>query len=219
MPIKDSIYTSPDALRLLYLNPRNPLKETSDQNAPQPIVQPPPPDVPVIPSHCPAMTEYILACVGTLRPMPQPMPVRALREGMRLWNPIAKTFGIVEYAEVSENQDCVRLCTYSGAEVLTSISSRGIVNIDDREGRYLFDLIMQKDKRDGAVQWLMGQKNALDCTIEAIADAGKADVMHIMLEKVEGQVPIYATGSRPEKMLCWHNKPVNPGNTPNTPTN
>lgn len=216
MPIKDSNYTNPDALRLLYLNPRNPTREATDQNQPvtllqqPPIIQPPPPGGGQTGTGCPALTEYGLACVGTLRPMPQPMPVRVIRKGMRLWNPIAKTFGIVAYAEVLKDANCVFVRTFSGVECVTSIASKGIVSIDDTKGRRIYDLLTQEDERAGAVQWLMGQPNALDCTIEKIADAGKHDVMHITLEEVDGITPIYATGSTPQKMLAWHNKPRDP---------
>ena len=207
MPIQDSIYTSPDFLRLLYLNPRNPLGETGgggpvfDTVAAPPSV---PPDRP--PIGCPAVGEYTLV-QHPVFVLTQPVMVEKLRVGKDyLWHAIANTFQKVVGVRIIKDVECVRIKTFDGAESVVTLTDQVIQRFADLHGKQIMDLINDPDAEHGAVSCI--DLKPRETTIEWIVSVGRRDAVRISLEGGG----IYASGSDPTKTTLRHNTKNLPGN-------
>lgn len=209
MPVSDSIYTDPEALRLLYRNPRNVLGGLADVgSAPADVstVTPPftPPVLDIPPVYCPAVGQYILAA-SQISGSWGPMRVEHLVENItRIVDPITWQFAVVEKATRISDVDCAVIRTVNGAESIVSLSDLVITGLDDLDGRPLIDLIQDRSKAHTAVSVI--EFKAERSEIESIWAVGKRDVIAITLRPT-GR---YASGSQPFRMTVRHNKSADP---------
>jgi hypothetical protein len=211
MPISDSVFTNPDALRLLYLSPKNPNRETADISAPQSLVAPPPPiiiDPPPRDPPCPAVGQYTAALLNGTSSDVRTVQVERLRLGHdQLWDPISQTFKRIAALSIVPGVACVRYRTLDGAESVVSIYDFVIRNFKDETGRMIAKMMQEQDEVHGSVS-LIG-RGVNETEIDWIADAGIQSVVKITLEGEKGGR--YASGTDPRKMTMRHNnKPVDP---------
>jgi len=207
MPISDSVFTNPDTLRLLYLSPKNPNRETADISAPQSLVSPPPftpPDIPPIdpPPGCPAVGQYTAALLnGTVSDV-RAVQVEKLRLGHdQLWDSISQTFKRIAALSIVPGVACVRYRTLDGAESVVSIHDFVIRNFKDETGRMIAKMMQEQDAVHGSVSLIDLVANETE--IDWIADAGIQSVVKITLEGEKGGR--YASGTDPRKMTMRHN--------------
>lgn len=206
MPISDSVFTNPDTLRLLYLSPKNPNRETADISAPQSLVAPPPftpPDIPPIdPPPCPAVGQYTAALLNGTSSDVRTVQVEQLRLGHdQLWDPISQTFKRIAALSIVPGVPCVRYRTLDGAESVVSIHDFVIRNFKDETGRMIAKMMQEQDAVHGSVS-LIG-RGVNETEIDWIADAGIQSVVKITLEGEAGGR--YASGTDPRKMTMRHN--------------
>lgn len=211
MPIQDSIYTNPDALRLLYLAPKNPLKDLDEDsrsgadNAPfVPVVSGPvggPIRPPLIP--CPAVGQYTAALLENTRNALKPVLVEELRlnEDM-LWDAISRTFKKVVAKTIVHDVDGVRYRTNDGAESIVSIWDFIIRDFEDETGQMIGDILREPDAIHGNVSVI--DFIARESNIAWVEDVGKISVVKITLEGEQGGR--YASGTDPLKMTMRHNR-------------
>lgn len=212
-PIQDSSFTNPDSLRLLYLNPRNPLRdldmdETSVASPTTPVAQPTT-SVPGsgggggTPVGCPAFGQWLLERVPHTRAGIRFLLVEDLLKGHPafLWNPILRTFRRVIAAVLIENVECVQYRTFAGAESIVSYTHPVIQSLIDRHGSQICDLINEPDKSHAAVSYI--DYALIETQIESISAVGKRNAVKISLEGDDGD--IYCCGTDPLKTNLGHN--------------
>lgn len=209
-PIIDSQYTDPEALRLLYRNPRNQtgaiLSEGPVQTVTSPTFEPvilPPP------THCPAVGQFTIIRVPNSKHGIMPMLVQLVQRHIdHLWNPITSTFQAVTLARRVKHVPCVKITTTDGAESIVSISDMVIRTLEDDTGRSVAELIAEHDVEHRIVSCI--KYRAGESYIATIEDMGEQDVIEFSLE----DNGIYASGSLPDRMTVRHNKEVNPPDEP-----
>lgn len=208
---RDSQYTDPDVLRLLYLNPRNPLGSLGDQDPlPTATVEPPAPPVPPTGGGggCPALGQYTIKYISSTRERFTYTLVQALRPKVDyLWNPITKNWNRVGEVELIENVPVVKVVTENGAAKIVSYSHPVIQKLDDADGTPAIEL---KERIDiGRVYGL----KAVSCIgldavmtklteISEIPELPTATVVRIYLETEH----IFPCGIVPGRMIMGHNK-------------
>jgi hypothetical protein len=208
---QDSIYTDPDALRLLYLNPKNPLGGLTDPTGPPVTPTAPPPDPPPPnPPHCPAVGEWTWKYIGSKRGNLTHVRVGSLRTRVdRLYNPITQHFNVIDSIRFIENVPCLRVTTLDGAVQVVSFTHPVIQKLKDAVGRAAEHLMAMLEA--GRVYGL-GAVSCIDAVanltkVKKIERAGLRMVAEIKLRKEH----IFASGSSPDAMLCGHNKPREEG--------
>lgn len=218
MSIRDTSYTNPDALRTLYRNPKNPLKDLDEELAATAAIVASAPTGAVggapgsggggggggwTDPPCPAFFEFTWAYDFRLH-RPVAKFVQDVVENVdRLWSPIAKEFRLVTRAEHVYNVECVRYRTmYTDVVSVVSLSHPVIQDLDDDRGRQILDMLQNLESGHRAVS-AMGPYQLIQTGIEEIASVGKNSVVKITLEGEGGG--IYASGSHPERMNLGHN--------------
>lgn len=205
-PVTDSLYTDPDALRTLYRNPKNPLRDTdvgqsslSQTAAPTPLVTPLRP-ADIEPIHCPEIGEWTLGldpygddCI--------PMCVKDIRKGDFIWHPIRERFIEVVYAQPVPNIDCFEVISHEGCGQVVSHSHPVIQCVDDDRGLPVTTLL---ERVSDALAVILRWGDPEQDFIESIRYVGKRDVMHLSLRGGG----IFATGTRPDRLVLGHNKPA-----------
>jgi len=221
MPIRDSNYTNPDALRLLYTNPRNALRGlddlASDIDASASIASPtglPPGNISggalnsgeVI--GCPVFGEYVLALFPDTRRVTRPVLVENLTICKDyLWQPVTKAFRKVLDVQIIKDVECVRLRTVDGAESRVTLTDRVIQSLADTQGRDVQSMIDEPHSIHGAVSLI--DFHLYESEIEWIRSIGRQDAVRISLEGKGGD--IYASGTDPLKTTLRHNALAKPG--------
>lgn len=215
--IRDSVYTDPEKLRILYRNPRNPLKAVEDVQTngagdgggEQPIFTfNPNQDLPQ-PHFCPYVYQFIPVLLiprfdrrekgekqidykmaGDLQPFVD-----------YAYNPITKKFNKIIKAEIIPNQYLYRFRTKGGYETIGTASHPIIQDLRDQNGKRIIDF----QPSESVLCW--DSENLIyelsdDSTMHSLDSA-----VHITLETEH----IYAAGSGNGKLqfiLC-HNKASN----------
>lgn len=209
-PLIDSIYTDPEALRLLYRNPRNQtggLPDASqDTNTQQPQTYVPP----ITPQqHCPAVGQFTIMRVPGSDHGIMPAMVQAIREGIDyLWNPIDSTFRLVERARRVAGQPCVLVKMINKAESVVSISDMIIRSFEDETGIEIHKLLLNPGDIHHAMTSIDFQ--TLRSEIDTITDIGEREVIEFSLEGGG----VYASGTMPTKLTLRHNKAPDPPDVP-----
>lgn len=206
----DSVYTNPDALRLLYLNPKNPLgglEETKpDVAVPAgqtvPEIHPPPTGS----GSCPALGQFILIRLDAAKGGITYKKVEEVNAGIDFaWHPVRRTFHQIIAAEIMPEQPLAKVVTFDGAQSICSLTHPVIQDFEDTGGQQVFDLINEPDKAHKAVSII--DFEVFQTEIALISAAGTGKCVRISLE--DGF--IYASGTDPLKTIAAHNKPpVNP---------
>lgn len=204
-PIIDSSYTDPEALRNLYRNPKNPLKEagvdvgSSQLTTPAaaPLIRPSLDDV--APIHCPEIGQWTYAldpygsdCI--------PMMVKDVRKGDFLWHPVRRQFQEVTFAEAFAGVDCFEIRTHEKYEQVVSDGHPVIQCVGDEHGLPVVKLL---ERANEALAVILRYDDPEQDYIESIRYLGKMAVMHISLRGGG----IFATGTRPDQLVLGHNKP------------
>lgn len=210
MPLQDSIYTDPEALRQVYRNPRNQTGMLPDSQ-PSAAISPPPVYVPPInpPIHCPAVGQFTIMRVPGSDHGIIPAMVQDVREGIDyLWNPIDSTFRLVERARKVAHQPCVLVKMINKAESVVSISDMIIRSFEDETGIELHKLLLEPDVIHHAMTSIDFQTRKSE--IDTITDIGEREVIEFSL----AGGGIYASGTMPTKLTLRHNKQQNPEDEP-----
>lgn len=226
----DSKHTSPDAIRALYLNPKNPLQNVEDVGglpiAVQIAIQQPLTGLGGGGGYssggnsggggqyqysCPAVDQWTVARVpGTLRSWIYKRMQDVSKDADYLRNPMSKEreFRRVIEKQIIRNVECVSYSTFAGAESVCSYSHLVIRDREDGHGKTINQLIEEPDVSHRTVSLL--EQELEDTEIRQITSVGKMDIVAITLEGIGGG--IYFCGSVPEKLNATHNKPKD-GNT------
>ncbi len=212
MSIRDSLYTSPDALRAKYRNPRNALggvEEAASNNigTTQAVETPTAPtnNNYYAPSQygCPASTEWILTVKNRQFLPKQAKDIVPFED--YLFNPLTRRFQKVIKSRLIKDVRCVSVITNEKAETICSYSHPIIRDFFDADGMEIGEMLARQIKRLTAVTW---KPDVIDeAKIFWVNDAGRRDVVWISLEN-NG---IYASGTDGEHFVICHNKPANGG--------
>lgn len=200
----DSQYTNPDALRLLYLNPKNPLGGLGEANPVEAVVPVPEVPVPINPppgQNCPALGQFILIRLSEKGGIHYKKVEEIKVFEDYAWNPLTKSFHQIIKADIIKSQACARVRSSAGAETVCTLSEPLIQSFEDNEGTMVFDLVRNPDRSHKIIETIDFQTK--ESEIHSIANAGFLDVVHISL--ADGF--IYTCGSDPLKTIARHNKP------------
>lgn len=216
MSVRDSSFTSPDAIRRLYLSPKNPLRSLEDateaaqtQTVAQ-IVNTPTGQTGGgytgggyggggSPSGCPAATDFVLSANAKTGQIVPKLAALLVAGADYLYNPITKTAHRIGFLEIIEEVECVRVETTSGASQIASYTHPVIRNYRDETGESVEDLLKSADSNHGAVSYINFDLAQTD--INLIEEAARRTVVKISLESGY----IYASGTNPTAMILGHN--------------
>lgn len=216
--MRDTKYTNPDSIRLLYLNPKNPLKNVDDDRLGLSLIE----TGPALPPSsspsgttgggiggqggggggggCPALGQYTLAWEDAGRGVIIPKFIDDLIVGLdKLWHPIKRYFQEISHIRYID-AECVYVRTFDDADQIVSLSHPEIQSLDDENGTPISDMLANLEASHKAVSCIDFGVNETE--IAEIRSVGRRTVAHISL--VDGF--IYACGSNPLRTVLGHNK-------------
>lgn len=206
MGLIDSIYTDPEALRLLYLNPKNQTGATLNEG-PQPIN--PAPYVPPVyqpGGYCPAVGQFTIVRVPNSKHGIMPVRVEDVQRHVDyLWNPLTASFKPVVRAKRVADVPCLRVTTEEGVESIVSHDDPIIQAFDDDEGCPISKLLENPQGEHAVLACI--DFRLRDSSIAKIEDVGLMDVIEFSLGEGGG---IYASGTVANKLTLRHNKRADP---------
>lgn len=222
-PIVDSTYTDPDALRALYVNPRNALKYLNDlaaqaaSSTPTVPVLPQPGTIvnidPNTPIGCPLTGEWVIALKRGTISEPIAMLIDDLTIKDKLYQPVLQEFRQVVAIEHIPYVLGVSVHTQNGAVSRVSITDKIIQHQEDTVGMSI-DRFLKKGAEtvwDDGVLSLMPQNGGWELVQSHIAYIITLDrrqtAIKISLEGENGD--IYASGRGADKgMTVRHNAKI-----------
>jgi hypothetical protein len=217
MSVRDTAHTNPDSLRLLYKNPKNPLRDLEDDVTAiaQSIVVTSPASPPSGGygggqgggggggggGGCPAVGMFTL----TLGHGPIETIRYELVQNLRpyvdwLWNPILQVYDMVTRAEIVKDVECVAVKTTDLCEKIVSRTHPVIQSLADKNGTSINELLSDLEADHNAVSVIMF--DTAETQIDTIRSVGLRDVVHITLQRWG----IYPIGKDPYKTILGHNK-------------
>lgn len=216
MSVRDTAYTNPDNLRLLYKQPKNPLRDLDDiSTIAQQIVVTSPSQPPSGGfggngggnggggggSGCPAVGQFTLKLIDGTHDAVNPEYVENLRPMIDwLWHPIMQIYDRVTHVSIIKDVPCVRVQTFDRAEQIVSYSHPVIQTFKDTKGRSINSMLEDLESSHSAVSCCAME--SAETQIESIASVGLRDVVRITLERFG----IYTCGTDPLLTIVSHNK-------------
>lgn len=203
---RDSQYTDPETLRLLYQNPLNPLGGLADQNPLPPPAAPPVPPVPQHgPSYCPAVGQWTIKYFSSKRERWTYALVENLRPRVdRLWNPIIKDFDLVEEAEIVDNVPVLRVTTTNRCEQIVSWPHPVIQSFEDKDGTAA-EILRERIKTQEQRAISCVGADAIETGILRIGEIRGVPSMSVVKIHLR-EWHLFASGSVAGRLIVGHNK-------------